>query len=239
MYYIAVCDDEEIVCSQIEDTILDYGKSICETIEIDVFYSGEELYKFLKEGSCYDMIFLDIELKMLNGVELGVKIRDELKNESVQIIYVSAKEDYAMELFKIRPMNFIIKPIDAETIRKVFEKGMELLNKSCQCFYFKQGHLIKKKPIKDILYFESMNRQVKMVTLEGEIIFYGSLSDIYYKLKEYHFFYIHKSFLVNYNHIIEFGYEQIVMSNKIILPISQSKRKGIREMQLRFEEEGL
>lgn len=239
MYYIAVCDDEETVCSQIEHAILEYGKLLCEIIEIEVYHSGEELYKFLKNGSYYDMIFLDIELKMLNGIELGIKIRDELKNESVQIIYVSAKEGYAMELFKVRPMDFIIKPINTEIIRKVFEKGMELSNRNCQYFYFKQGHTTMKEPIKNILYFESINRQVKMITLEEEIIFYGSLSDIYIKLERYRFFFSHKSFLVNYNYVIEFEYGQIIMSNKTILPISQSKRKSVRAMQLRFEEERL
>lgn len=56
------------MCSQIEHAILEYEKLLCETIEIDIYYTGEELYKFLKEGSHYDMIFLDIELKMLNDV---------------------------------------------------------------------------------------------------------------------------------------------------------------------------
>ncbi|MDF2612133.1 MAG: two-component response regulator [Lachnospiraceae bacterium] len=218
MYHIAVCDDEKIIC---------------------LFYTGEELYRFLREDGYYDMIFLDIELELLNGVQVGLKIREELKNEGIHIVYISANKNYAMDLFKVRPMDFLLKPLDEEKVKEVIKKGMELSNKYLQYFNFKQGHNNKKRLLKDILYFESIDRQIKMITIDEEIIFYGSLAEIYAKLEGYHFFYIHKSFLVNYVHVIEFNYEYITMSNKVILPISQSKRKNVRMIQLKFEEESL
>lgn len=236
MFQIAICDDEIAICSQLEQTILNYAKIMKESIEVDVFYSGEELYRFLNNGLIYDMIFLDIELKKLNGIELGLKIREELNNESIQIVFISDKENYAMRLFEVRPMNFLIKPLNDLKIEKVVEKGIELTDKKGILFSYKQGHTIKKILIKDILFFESMNRQVRMITLKGECIFYGQLSKIYSELCNYHFFYIHKSFLINYDHVIEFNYNYLIMSNKTVLPISQSKRKEVREMQIKLEE---
>lgn len=235
MFRIAICDDESVVCSGIEEIILNYSTSISEKIDVEVFYSGEELYEYIKNDTSFDIIFLDIELNKLNGIELGKIIRNEMKNEITQIVYISSKENYAMELFEVRPLNFLIKPIDDTKVIKVVNKAMELLNKLDVYFNYKQGHNFCKKEIKDIIYFESDNRQVKMVTTTGEIIFYGTLSEIHSQLESHKFFFIHKSYLINYYHVVEFYYDKLVMTNSQILPISQSKRTEVRKLQLKYE----
>ncbi|WMJ77724.1 MULTISPECIES: LytR/AlgR family response regulator transcription factor [unclassified Sedimentibacter] len=235
MFQIGICDDESIICSEIENIILNYSKLISEKIEVDVFYSGEELYNYLKNDNYFDMIFLDIELKKLNGIELGKIIRNEMKNEITQIVYISSKENYAMELFEVRPLNFLIKPIDDAKVIEMMNKVMELLNKLDFYFKYKQGHNFFRKEIKDIIYFESDNRQVKMVTTTDEIKFYGTLSEIHLQLEPHKFFFIHKSYLVNYYHVAESYYDRLVMTNSQILPISQSKRSEVRKLQLKYE----
>jgi len=71
MFRIAICDDEPAVCSQIETILLNYSEESNLDIEIQVFYSGEELCKFLEDGEGFDLIFLDIELKLINGIEVA------------------------------------------------------------------------------------------------------------------------------------------------------------------------
>jgi DNA-binding LytR/AlgR family response regulator len=93
--------------------------------------------------------------------------------------------------------------------------------------------------VKDILYFESNNREVKIVTTEGEEIFYGKLNDVFKQVAKHHFMFIHKSYIINYFFVTKFTYEEVTMSNSEVLPISQSRRKSIREMQIRFEKEGV
>ncbi|SHI20049.1 two component transcriptional regulator, LytTR family [Sporobacter termitidis DSM 10068] len=237
MYRVAICDDEMTICAQVERMIMDYGKSISEEMEIDVYCSGEELCKFLRSGAEYDILFLDIEFKQLNGVEIGEKIRNELGNETMQIVYISGNQSYAIELFNIRPLNFLIKPLESDKVINVLKKGMELSAKKCKYFTYKQGHVTKKKLIEDILYFESINRQVKMTASAEAVVFYGSLSAIFSQLQACRFFYIHKSYLINYNHVIEFSYDHLVMSDKTVLPISQSKRKEVRDLQIKIEKE--
>ena len=235
MFRIAICDDDTVICSQIERIILDYGRKISHNIDVDVYFSGEELYRFLEDGIYYDMIFLDIELKKLNGIDVGKKIRNDLKNEAVLIVYISGKDSYAMDLFEVRPMNFLVKPISTDIILTVLEKGMKLSDKLCQTFQYKQGHSISKITVKNILYFESLDRKVRMITLEGEEIFYGSLMDIFSQLERYGFFFCHKSYLVNYHHVTKFEYEKLMMKNGMYLPISQPKRKSVRAMQMKLE----
>ena len=99
----------------------------------------------------------------------------------------------------------------------------------------KQFHSI----IKDILYFESDNRKINIYTTKGQISFYGILSEVLEELDEFDFLFIHQSYIVNYNHIISFEYNQVTMSNDTILPISQSRRKIIREQQLNLARKGI
>lgn len=73
---------------------------------------------------------------MLNGVEVGKKIRDQLCNETSQIVYISGKDSYAMELFDVRPLNFLIKPLQKEKIEVVVRKAIDLVDKGNQFFEF-------------------------------------------------------------------------------------------------------
>lgn len=235
MFRIAVCDDENIVCSEIERLILDFGKRSFVKLDVEVFCSGEEFCKAMKDGAIFDMLFLDIELKHMNGVEVGKFIRDIIKNEALQIVYISAKENYYQALFDVRPMHFLHKPINSEMLIKDVEKAIELSDKLGYSFSYQQGNIIHKKFIKDILYFESKGRLVVIVTCHDENYFYGSLKNIYKELEEYHFFFIHQSYLVNYSHIIKFGYKELIVSNKSTLPISRQKRKSVLDMFMKYE----
>ena len=75
--------------------------------------------------------------------------------------------------------------------------------------------------------------------MEGEECFYGKLDTVFSQVAKYHFVYIHKSYIVNYFSIAQFKYDKVTMLNMENLPISQSKRKAVRELQLKYESEGL
>lgn len=234
MFKIAVCDDEEIITLELEKIILDYNKTSLEDIEVEVFTSGEDLCKALKQDMEVDLIFLDIELKQINGVEVGRWIREEMENETLQIVYISSKDSYYLELFDVRPMHFLQKPLVPEKVIADILKAMELSNKLVHSFSYKQGRNICKKPLKDIIFFEAANRQVKMVTLDEEIFFYGSINEVYSDLKKHQFFFIHKSFLVNYIHVVEFKPKEIKLSNSMVLPIGQQRRREVMELQIKL-----
>ena len=97
MFCVAICDDDELLCSQLEGMLEPYRKR--GLIRSEIFHSGEKLCKALDSGKHYDLLFLDIELCVMNGIDVGKKIRDVLDNERIHIIYISAKQEYAMELF--------------------------------------------------------------------------------------------------------------------------------------------
>jgi len=237
--HIAICDDDNLICSQVERILLELSKHLPKKLEVDIFFSGESLYNFLSDGTYFDMIFLDIELQMLNGVEVGKKIRNELNNETTQIVYISGKDSYAMELFDLRPLNFLIKPLQEEKIEAVVRKAIELIGRGKQFFEFKSGRTKSKIPIKDILYFESEGKKVRLSIQDDVFEFYGKLAEIEQQLENKDFLPIHKSYLVNYYHVVEYQYDYVKMSNKIILPISQQQRKPVRDRLLQRRQKGV
>lgn len=235
MFRIAICDDEKHICSELEKTIIEYSNNFPVEIPIEVFFSGEEICNHMKLGNKFDLIFLDIELKMMNGVEVGRFIREDLRDEIVQIVYISGKDSYYLELFDIRPMHFLHKPLNPVKIIEDIEKAMELANIFSYTFTYKQGHDIYKIETKEIIYFESMLRKIKMITVEEEIYFYESLKTIYKDLMGQNFLWTHQSYLVNYAHIIRFGTNQLTMSNGDVLPISRSRSSEVMDFILEYE----
>lgn len=231
----AICDDDIRMCSKIEKDILDYCQRVQELVNIEIYYTGESLYKDLMSGIAYDLLFLDIELEgTYNGIKIGQYIRNGLKNEVIQIIYVSSYKKYALDLFKNRPMDFLIKPITSSMIYQAVKTGIKLIGKNETFFQYKLGRNINKEYIKNVLYFQSKDREVEMVTIREKITFYGSLQDIYNQLKQNRFFYSHKSYLVNYIHVREFFYDRLLLSNDETIQIAQTRRKAVREIQKEY-----
>ena len=230
MLKIAICDDDKALCMQLKDMLNEIIENT--DAEIYVFNTGEELCDLLINGSRFDIIFLDIELCEINGVEVGKKIRNELNDELTQIIYISAKDSYAMELFDIRPLNFLVKPLKREKIESVLKTAKKIMYSSNQYYEYKIGNVNFNVLISDILYFESSGRKVKIILNDDIKEYYGKLSEVEEKIKDNDFFFIHKSYFINYNHVIEYAYEYVKMSNNEVLGISQNNRKAVREKLL-------
>ena len=139
MLRIAICDDETGTCSEIENRILDFARHNALQIETEVFYSGETFYRSVQEDCSFDLVFLDIQLVRLDGVQVGRQIREQLGNEKISIVYISSKETYAMSLFQVRPLDFLIKPVTEEKVAAALEKFIRLKKAVKIEFYFHAG----------------------------------------------------------------------------------------------------
>lgn len=237
MFSIAICDDQRAICSEIENIIVEYKKSTMQEMQIDVFYSAEKLGIYMEHEHSFDLIFLDIEMEGLNGLDLGRKIREEMDNQVTQIVYVSGKDSYFKDLFEVRPMHFLSKPVEPDKVIKDIELAMKLANRLGGVFSYKKGSDTHKLPIKNIIYFQSVNREIKIVTTTGVELFYGKLQEVFRQVAKYRFITIHKSYIINYEQVTNFKYDEVLMSNSACLPISQLKRKEVRGLQMKYEQE--
>mgnify|MGYP000972249593 CR=1 FL=1 len=239
MFKIAVCDDVASVCNELKTMIMDMKNDlICKEITIDTFYSGEALIDNIKEENLYDLIFLDIELGKINGVEVGHIIREQMEDYVTKIIYISSKDIYDRQLFDVQPLHFLKKPIDSKKVFDDIQLAMKISEKENRNFEFKSFRNTIKVPYRDILYFESRGRKVFLVGTKNNYTFYGNIKDLEEVLPKF-FIHPNRSYFVNYEFVTCFKFEELIMTDGSIIPISRNKRKDIRELQLIFERKGL
>lgn len=231
MIKIAICDDNSNICAQLEDILLGYASSTCLKVDIDVFFTGEKLLDYIKSGNTFDLIYLDIELGQMSGVEVGRQLRKVLKNYSTEIVYISGHDGYDRQLFDVQPLHFIPKPISKAVVIDDLNLAMERSKKRTTFFQYQNRFDTYKIPVDQIIYFESLNRKIKIITTQDEHFFYGSLESIMLRLAGEQFLQIHRSYVINYNHITVFRYTEVTMSNGVTLPISRTKQQEFRNIQ--------
>ena len=221
MYRVGICDDDKILCSLLEKQIQALSADIAVGFETEVWYSGESLERDLKKGLGLDILFLDIELLQKNGIETGAFIRDEMGDTDTHIVYISSKQGYAMELFKIQPLEFLIKPISAARLKEVLIRSMKRKKGAESCFEYRKGGQFIRIPVKEILYFMSMDKKVLIIKNAGQEEFYGKLKNVMEQLPA-GFLMIHQEY------VSEYSYESIKMMNGDLLSVSKPYRKEVR-----------
>lgn len=227
MYRVGICDDDKILCSLLEKQIQALSADIEVGFETEVWYSGESLERDLKKGLGLDILFLDIEMLQKNGIETGAFIRDEMGDTDTHIVYISSKQGYAMELFKIQPLEFLIKPISAARLKEVLIRSMKRKKGAESCFEYRKGSQFIRIPVKEILYFMSMDKKVLIIKNAGQEEFYGKLKNVMEQLPA-GFLMIHQSYVIHQEYVSEYSYESIKMMNGDLLSVSKPYRKEVR-----------
>jgi DNA-binding LytR/AlgR family response regulator len=234
MIIVAICDDEKGIGAKLESDLIDIFGKLNVKHEIDVYFTGEELCRKMESGAHYDLIFLDIEFARneINGIEVGRLIREAYNNDVVSIVYISWERKYSLQLFDIRPLNFLIKPLDYEKLEQVVRTHLKIAGLWSRDFTYKIGHDTFKVRIKDIVYLESAGRKLILHLADGrKEEFYGTLKEVYQEqLQGFDFLFIHSAYVVNYDYIATLKYNELILfGSESVLPVSHRKRKEIGE----------
>lgn len=234
IYRIGICDDEQLTCSELENYINEIFECKDDKAEIYVWNVGEALKKDISNGVKIDILFLDIELLDSNGIELGKYIRNYMKNMSMNIVYISSMTEYAMELFKIHPYDFVVKPFDKNEIENLIDEMCgyyEQDNKHFKyCVYGKTNMVM----MRDIKYFESRGRHIIINLVDNQSIQYvGQLKNEIKKLP-LNFVEIGKSYIINLKHMRECHVSYVVMDDGKELGISGAYRNYFNEKILEY-----
>ncbi|WP_042276453.1 LytR/AlgR family response regulator transcription factor [[Clostridium] dakarense] len=219
MLKIAICDDEKSQLNLLKNILsihldlkgLDY--------RIYEFESGEELINSINNEN-YDIIFSDIEMKNLDGIETAKNIR--IHNKKSVIIFVTAYPDFVFQGYEVKAFNYILKPYTSEKIGQVLDSALEELDYIKDKFYIvelKSG--TKKINLNNTLYFTSDKRKVNAVTLTGNIDFYDKLDELENNLPSF-FVRIHQRYLVNINFVSSVESNSLTINDEN-LPISRGR----------------
>ena len=199
-------------------------------IEIDTFYSGKLFEGMLKE-QYYDLVFLDVEMREVDGIQLGRVIREVLDNETTQIVYMSKDSEHLEELFQVQPYYYLRKPIDLCEFHRMFFRVCKRMEKETGIFEFQSGRKIYRIPLKEIVYFEGDNRQVKIQTREESYSCYSTIEKLFAKInmEQAGFIRIHKSYAVNTRYITSFNARQVTITNGTELTVSAPFRENVQQ----------
>lgn len=234
MYNIGICDDGKNVCGSIESMLEQYAQEKKIQVDTEVWYTGETLRDYLASGHYLDILFLDIELVKMTGMEVGSYIRNQLDNMGMQIIYISGKASYAQQLFKTQPLDFLVKPISQRQINDAMDMAVRIIKRKNERFEFQRGKDYYYIPTGDIIYLQSEGRKVKVVSQKATFEYYGKLKEATKQLSE-DFIMIHKSFIINKEYVFRYTYEMVELVDGTILTISLANRKNVRDKILKEE----
>lgn len=218
---IALCDDDKTAVSE----VLDYIKKTDEHHIIDIYY---EPHSLLETRNQYDVMFLDIDMPNMNGIELGNAIRK--KDKKTVIVYLTNMSEYRSMAFGVHAFDYLDKPISEDKIRAILLEIQSYKEASHRVdtisFTCKEG--IIRIPIQEILYFEFSNRHVKLYTIKQTYTLTTTLYKIRELVQDKTFISPHKSFYINLEHVrLVKGYD-IYMVNDDVIPLSQKRASEFR-----------
>lgn len=230
---ISICDDEKKLRSSLKHVIemklqldgMDY--------EIEEHECGEDLLSGIG-GNPPDILFLDIEMKGLDGMETARELRK--KNQDTVIIFVTAYPDFVFQGYEVRAFHYILKPYKEEKIREVLEKAIEETGQKQEKYYVveqKSGTI--RIPFSKVLYFKSEARtieagiikEVQQQTSDTQICettkFYGKLHEIEAEMPSC-FIRVHNRYLVNLQHVDKLEGNNLECKG-ISIPISRAYKQ--------------
>lgn len=226
MIHIAICDDEKEFVSRLERLIRQYAVENSEEIKITAYYDGLDLIE--KYDTTIDLIFLDIQMKMVDGLHTAERIRK--LDGDVGIIFLTTLTQYGLEGYKYQAVSYIIKPIHYVRLKSELDKFIARRSREKTPSICISNDTGKYKVLLHTLrYVETFNRNLMIHAEQENIICYKSMKEIAQELGDHGFARCHSSYLVNLAYVKGVRKLEITLITGETLPISQPKRKGFME----------
>lgn len=190
---------------------------------IGSYESAEEALKTIESDSC-ELIFLDIEMPGMTGLELMEKIP-----YLPQVVFTTGNKEYAYEAYEYDITDFLKKPISTERFAKAIEKVVDTKERRNAIATSSEKHEIYVKTdgryvrlaYNDILYFENVGDYIKAISTHGTYIFHDTMKGLDQKITNPRFLKVHRSYIVNMNYIKDIEDNTIVIEKKVI-PVSRA-----------------
>lgn len=222
----AICDDDLKITDYICHEVNEFFLSKINLFKIDKYQSGTEL---INSGHNYDVIFLEILMEDMDGIEVAKKIR--CRDLDCKIIFVT-NFDMRVKAYQVHAFDYIQKPLTKEKMKYIMneiEKYCLQNNKSEPEYLFECKEKLLKIPLSSIYYFEYINRKICIHTKMGMFTLSSSIKTLKEKYEKMGFAVPHKSFLINLDHVEKIASLDIIMANGKIVNLSQKRSVKFKE----------
>lgn len=240
MIKIAICDDEKAFREKMKSVISEYMIEKQLACQVDLFRAGAKFVELGMDMAQYQIVFLDINMENMDGMETARKMRILCKDTF--LVFVTGFINYTLEGYQVEAIRYILKntPNFKEMIYESLDVICEKMNylTSAETFEFREG---KKTIFVDrIVYIESNLHKLYFCVLQKECeayTLYGTLNVIENRLANSNFIRIHQSFLVNFKYIADITNYRVYLQNGKMLPVSKSRYREAKEKFVKYKGE--
>lgn len=226
---IAVCEDQVTQINILNKQIENWSKDNNVNISIENFTTAESFLFQWSDYDKYDIIFLDIKLSKMSGIELSNKIRE--KNKIVDIVFVTGFFKYALHGYKVGALQYLMKPIDKLDLYFCLNKTLERINEvnETSIVVIETTKKIIKLDYNEIYYCIMFSPYIDIHTNSEKITLRKKISEIENVLPNEYFIRCHRSYIVNVKHIKSITKSNVLLENGIEVPISRGKYREIND----------
>lgn len=233
MIKIGICDDDRKCLEQAKNIIEKILKDFKITAELFCYENGDSLLSKVRVFK-FDMIFLDIFMPLLSGMDTAREIREV--DRDVLIIFLTSSPDFALESYTVKANDYLLKPVTYENVRGVFEYYIAKFQTEPDHLILKTGNTHQKMYMQDIEYIEAQNKHcVCFLSSKKSYEVTDSLRNIENMLLcREGFFKCHRSYIVSMQHVDHFYSNEIITKNGHRIPIARGMGKAFSEAYFSF-----
>ncbi len=232
---IACIEDNDDDAAMLESYISRFFEGGANRYEFKRFSQAGQFFD--KYVSYFDIVFMDIEMPNMNGMEASKRIRES--NKDVTIIFVTNLVQYAVEGYSVNAFDFIVKPIEYGDFKLRFNRAVSFVTSHSEKIVIKEvGGVTQTMPISSVKYVEVFGHQIVYHTVDGDITERGTLADVETRLSPHGFFKCNSCYLVNIKYVEKIEGTTVVLQGKS-LEISRRKKKDFMEAVAKYYGEGM
>ena len=227
MLKIAICDDEPLFCRLLEEKLEARLNASGLPFRVFRYSSGEQL-----PMTGYNILFLDIRMPGINGMELARRLREN--GNSCAIIFITVIKEQVFDAFEVEAVDYLCKPLDDIRLSHALDRAIRYVGeRDSRMLLVRTGSRLRSIRMDDILYCEVINRKVLLhLRTGGEVVeYYSRLSDVEKQLDS-RFLKCHRSYLVNLDHLSECSKNTLTLTGGVQIPLSESHRRSYMEQML-------
>ena len=234
MIKFAICDDEPMMVQEISNQLSQYmnGEHITSYC-INSFSDGRSL---LESGRDFDVIFLDIQMEHLNGMETA-KILRQRKNHSL-LIFVTVLKECVFDAFEVEAFDYLVKPLDSGHFKRTMNRIIKSIQqREIKSIVVQRGTSCDVILLAEIVYCEVQGRKIYIHQSDGKITdYYDKLDDLEQRI-DGRFFRCHRSYLVNIEYVRGCNAGQVILSQGDKIPVSRLRERDLTHALLRYMKE--
>lgn len=230
MIRIVICDDEKHMSDHIKYMASDFFRKKNREISIRTFSGGEELLKY---NGQIDILFLDIQMQGIDGMETARRLRaDKFRGF---LIFITVLKEMVFQSFEVQAYDYLVKPVEEKQFEKTMKRLCASMENDCEdSLLVKKGYEGCIIPKDEIVFCESIDRKIYLNLVSSEIIdYYERMEHLEAKLKDY-FFRCHRSYLINLKHLKGYKNGIAYMDNGKEIPVSRLRIKEFSNVVLQY-----